>query len=287
MTHTLNAAALDARRFTAAQCEALFQAVLVDDVVDAHTALPERITLDHDQALLIDCYRLDRQWWKEGVDRRALIALVDKLRGDRDLPADDRLAFKYARARFKHLRFACALFRDTHKYPVLFDGLTIALGHLQDGFKNGLRGKVYRDSVLCRLFLTRGVYALLAREIDHLSPSTPSGFRSYTAQQVAALEAVLSRGDVTGAQFHATRKIVSRQSAFYATVLTITGGDEAYKMSRSIAAINGLMGSMHDVLVEQRVAGTHDYHRTPFVLPEEIRERLGALVARYRQSGLR
>ena len=52
-------------------------------------------------------------------------------------------------------------------------------------------------------------------------------------------------------------------------------------MSRSLAAINGLMGTMHDALIEQRIAGTRDYHREPFALPDEIRRRLTMLAERY------
>ncbi|WP_442679182.1 hypothetical protein ACSBM8_17045 [Sphingomonas sp. ASY06-1R] len=272
------------RRFTAAQCEALFEAVLIDDVVDAHTELPERITLDFDASLLADGYYLCRQWWKEGVRRAGLVTLIDTLQRDRDLSAADRLTFKYARAKFKHLRFACALFRDDHRYPRVLDWLTVALGHLQDGFKNGQRGKVWRDALLCRLLLSGPVYRIIEREVDQWTPATTGQFRSYILAQIDQLRGVLARETVTGAQFHATRKIISRQSAFYVTILTITGGDEAYKMSRALAAINGLMGSLHDLLVEQRVAGTFDYHRAPMALPDEIRRRLADLVARYDAS---
>jgi hypothetical protein len=275
---------LDARRFTAAQCEALFEAVLIDDVVDAHTELPDRITLDYDRGLLVDCYRLCRQWWTDGVHRDGMVALIDTLRRDRDLPDQDRLAFKYARAKFKHLRFACALFRDDHRYPRVLDWLTVALGHLQDGFKNGQRGKVYRDALLCRLLLSDSVYRIIRREVDRWVPATTSEFRTYVLAQIEQLRTVLARDTVTGAQFHATRKIISRQSAFYVTVLTLTDSDEAHKMSRALAAINGLMGSMHDLLIEQRVAGTFDYHRAPMRLPDEIRGRLTDLVARYDAS---
>ncbi|WP_420138671.1 hypothetical protein [Sphingomonas sp.] len=278
--------ALDEPRFTAAQCDALFEAVLIDDIVDVHTELPDRITLDFDQALLVDCYRLCRQWWKDGVHRGAMVALIDTLKRDRDLPEAERLGFKYARAKFKHLRFACALFRDDHRYPRVLDWLTVALGHLQDGFKNKQRGKVYRDALLCRLLLSDPVYGVIQREVDGFTPATPNQFRAYVRAQVEQLRSVLARNTITGAQFHATRKIISRQSAFYVTVLTITDGEEAYKMSRALAAINGLMGSLHDVLIEQRVAGTFDYHRAPMALPDDIRSRLAELVDRYDISAL-
>jgi len=281
-----DAEALDARRFSDAQCAALFEAVLIDDEVDAHTELPDRITLDHNPAQLLDCYRICRQLWRTGVDRDAMIACNALLLRDRDLGPEDRLRFKYARARFKHLRFAHALYGERHTYPILFDWMTVLLGHLQDAFKTGLAGRVYSESLLCRLFLARGPWRLLEREVDRLTPTTSAGFRDYVAREIATLETMLSRELLTGAQFHATRKIASRLVSFYDTWRTIAPSDEAFKMSRALAAINGLMGAMHDILIERRVAGTQDYHRDPFALPAEIRERIVALVARYRASGL-
>ena len=281
-----DAKALDARRFTDAQCAALFEAVLVDDEVDAHTELPDRITLDHSPADLLDCYRICRQLWRTGIDRGTMIACNALLLRDRDLGPEDRLRFKYARARFKHLRFACALYSERHTYPILLDWMTTLLGHLQDAFKTGLAGRVRREAILCRLFLARGPWRLLCREVDRLIPTTSAGFRDYVAREIATLEGILSHARLTGAQFHATRKVAGRLVSFYDTLRTIAPSDEAFRMSRALAAINGLMGAMHDGLIERRVAGTQDYHRDPFALPDEIRDRIAALVARYRASGL-
>lgn len=281
-----DAKALDARRFSDAQCAALFEAVLIDDEVDAHTELPERITLDHNPAELLDCYRICRQLWRTGVDRDAMIACNATLMREGDLGSEDRLRFKYARAKFKHLRFAHALYGERHTYPILFDWMTVLLGHLQDAFKNGRTDTARREALLCRLFLARGPWRLLEREVDHLTPTTSAGFRVYITHEIASLEGILSHELLTGAQFHATRKIASRLVSFYDTLRTIAPSDEAFKMSRALAAINGLMGAMHDLLIERRVAGTQDYHRDPFALPAEIRDRIAALVARYRASGL-
>ena len=274
------------RRFSQAQCAALFEAVLIDDDVDAHTELPERITLDFDQALLLDCYGLCRQLWLSGVERGDLIRLNVVLLRDRDLDPFDRLQFKHVRAKFKHLRFAHALYGKGHDYPMLLDWLTTLLGQLQDAFKTKQAGTVWRRAMLCRLFLARGSWRLLRNELDRLQPTTSAGFREYMARQVTTLEGVLAQDLLTGAQFHATRKIASRLVSFYDTLRTISPSEQAYKMSRYLAAINGLMGTMHDDLVERRIAGLQDYHSHPFALPHEIRERLTKLVARFRIAGL-
>lgn len=275
---------VEERGFTDEQCDALFAAVLVDDVVDAHTELPDVIDLDFSERQLSDCFVLCRQLWKRGVQRDALLALAVKLWRDRDLCPEDRLAFKYARAKFKHLRFAFALYDARHRYPRMLDWMTTAMGHLQDAFKNQRRAAVAREAALSRLFLAAGPQRLLANEIDRFTPSTTTEFRSYILKQVVRLRGMLSEDAVTGAQFHATRKIISRQVSFYDSLRTIEPSRQAFLMSRSLAAINGLMGEMHDELVEQRIAGTRDYHREPFPLPDEIRLRLANLVSRYPQQ---
>ena len=287
MTAPLKRRDLDAHRFPAAQCEALFQAVLIDDEVDAETPLPDHVTLDHGQPLLIDGFRLCRQLWIEGVERAELLQLLNRLARERDLGPADRLRFKYARAKLKHLRFACALYRADHRYPPVMNAMTTAFGHLQDAFKNGQRGRVMREAWLCRAFLAAPVQAVLRREHDRLLPTGTAGFRRYLAQEVGGLEAALAHPTVTGVQFHATRKIASRLVSFYDTMRTLRPAEEEFhRMSRAVAAVNGLMGSMHDVLVERRVAGVQDYHHEAFPLPEDIRARIGALAVRYRASGL-
>jgi hypothetical protein len=280
----LDAARLDAKRFSDAQCEALFAAVLVNDVVDPVTDLPETITLDHDPDHLLDCFRICRQLWKTGVDRDELRALTRRIGRDHDLDEAERLRFKYVRARFKHLRFAFALYGAKHRYPTILDWMTTAMGHLQDAFKNGHVGAIGREVLIARAFLSAPAQALLRREVDHFRPGGSRSFRAYVARQVAILHSVLARDRMTGHEFHETRKIISRQVSFYDSLRTIAPSEEAYRMSRALAAINGLMGAMHDELIQRRIAGTLDYHKQNFPLPAEIRDRLTALAACYARS---
>lgn len=276
----------DRRRFPPEQIEALFQAVLIDDDVDAITELPDRITFDHDAAVLADGFDICRQLWLDGVDRRELLALIDILARDRDLDADNRRRFKHMRAKLKHFRFACALYGERHRYPVLTDWLTTALGHLQDAFKTGQDGRVLEKVLVTRVLLSPLAWTLMRREQDRLVLTGAAGLRAYVARDMARLAEVVAHPTLTGAQFHAARKVASRQVSFYDTMRTVRPSDDAYRMSRTLAAINGLMGDLHDRLVERRVAGVQDYHREHFALPPEIHGRIAALVDRYRASGL-
>jgi hypothetical protein len=279
----LDAPALDRLRFSEAQCDALFAAILIDDQVDPHTELPDTIPLDYDESRLLDCFALSRQLWKVGVDRGELIEIVKTLKRDGNLGPEDRLRFKHIRAKFKHLRFAYALYDTHHRYPVMLNWITTAMGHLQDAMKNGRPGVVAREAALSRFFLMSASQYFLTRDVDHFSPSSSNGFRHYVEAQVATLRNVLDKPAVTGREFHETRKIVSRQASFYNSLLALEPSRESFIISRAMSAINGLMGRMHDELVERRIAGTQDYHRESFSLPDEIRQRLVVLVARYPQ----
>ena len=271
-------------RFPDERLEALFAAILIDDVVDAQTELSGRITLDHPGTLLARCFALDRQLWLEQVSHAELRELLQRLSRDRDLSVDDRLRFKHARAKLKHYRFACALYSQAHRYPRVIDWFTTALGHLQDAFKLGQRARVGREAQIARAFLLPGVWTLLRHRSGTLSDGP--GFRAYLTRQLGELAHIVAHPTVTGHGFHTARKIVSRQGAFYNTLLTLEPSDDSYRMSRALAAINGLMGAMHDRLVEEREAGTRDYHREGFALPPEIAGRIAELLARYRASGL-
>jgi hypothetical protein len=277
----LTAQALDARRFDHARLDELFDLILIDDDVDPETPLPAQVPLDWDQEALVDGYRLSRQLWIEGTDHGKLIELVRKLRRDRDLNDEDRLAYKYARAMYKHVRFAHALADARHRYPIILNWTTVALGHLQDAFKNKHRASVWRQAQLNLFLLSGGPQDLVHNEIDRLRADTPAGFRTYTLRQMDGLRAALARDTMTGKVFHHTRKIASRQVAFLNNMLALRHDEDLYRTARCWAAINGLMGSMHDVLIERRVAGTQDYHREQFALPDDIAGRLRAILALY------
>jgi hypothetical protein len=70
------------------------------------------------------------------------------------------------------------------------------------------------------------------------------------------------------------------QVSFYDTLRTLGPNEHAFKMSRFLAAINGLMGSRHDEMVAEALSGRRNYE-TPAPLANEIRSRIETLIARY------
>src|SRR6201999_29856 len=101
------------------------------------------------------CYALCLQFWQDGVHRKELLQLVDKLLRNEGLSADDRMLYKYIRARYKHLRFARRLYGKRHRSGLVFDITTRVMGHLQDAFRSGRRTGVLRHGRRLKLLLSR------------------------------------------------------------------------------------------------------------------------------------
>lgn len=276
-------AGLDEPRFPSEQCDALFAAVLAHDDIDLNATLPDAIHLDYTPEQLTQCYRICRQIWKDGVDRKALVGIVEKIYRQRSLSAEDQLLFKHVRAKFKHLRFAYVACDERHHYPRVFHWLTAAMGYLQDAFKNEQSATMGRMAIRTRLFLTYFVYSLITREIDQFRPSTTAAFQTYVHQQIGFLQLQLAKEKVTSKDFHEMRKVISRQVALYDNLKILYPSPYHHELSRSLCTINGLMGVMHDELIVKKFEKKQDYYANAFEIPEEIKRRLITLAARYPQ----
>lgn len=259
---------------------AFFDAVEINDVVDADVHLPDPIVLDCTDAQIRQCFALCLQFWEDGVHRSDLLALVGALLRDATLPPADIVRYKHIRARYKQLRFALVLYGRRHRVPPLFNATVVVMGQLQDSFRNGQRRAVRGYALVLRALLSRPLWALVRRGVERTRLDTADGFLAYRKGEIRRLEKALAQDMLTGPQFHTLRRIVSRQVSFYDSQRTVRHDDHHYRMSRFLSAINGLMGSRHDEMVEQAMAGTRDY-RTPAPLDDDLRQRLELLVARY------
>ncbi|MEE4452812.1 hypothetical protein [Novosphingobium resinovorum] len=261
--------------------DALFDAVETDDVVDPVVSLPRPIPVACEAGMMRRCLDLCVQFWREGAIRSDLRALTATLLLAGDLPQDARRRYKLIRARYKHLRFALVLYGSHHRVPPLFGATVAVMGHLQDAFRNRRRAAVLGYALLLRLLVAWPVWLAVRREVDGVRLDDAPGFLRYRAAEMGRLGQWLAQAPPTAHRFHAMRKIVSRQVAFYDTMRTLEPDERILRMSRFLAAINGLMGSLHDDLVEGAVAGRRDYHRDPVPLPDDIRTRLHALAEAY------
>lgn len=260
---------------------ALFDAVEMDDVVDPVVSLPETIPIACDQEEMRRCLALCIQFWREGAIRPDLKTLANTLLWTGDLPPEDRRRYKLIRARYKHLRFALVLYGAQHRAPPLFRATVVVMGHLQDAYRNNRRSVVLAYALALRVLMTRAIWWAVHREVAQVRIDDAAGFRDYRRREISRLDQWLADPSLTAHRFHAMRKIVSRLVSFYDTRRCIEPDDRALRMSRYLSAINGLMGEMHDDLVERAMAGQQDYHHDALVLPPDIDQRLRALTQAY------
>ncbi len=260
---------------------ALFDAVELNDVVDPVVRLPQPLPLACDAAQIQRCLALCLQFWEEGADREQLLALTATLLRTGDLSADARRRYKLIRARYKQLRFALVLYGAQHRVPPLLRATVVALGRLQDAFKLGRRRAVTRYALVLRMLLSRPVWFAVRREIAAVKIDDAEGFLRFRKSEIGCLRRWLAEPRLTAHGFHAMRKIISRQVSFYDTLRSLEPDDGYLGMSRYLSAINGLMGSHHDDLVDETFSGRRDYHRDAVTLSGDVRARLQALVAAY------
>lgn len=266
--------------FPAETLRRLFDAVDVDDIVDAHVALPDPIVLGCPDESIRQSYALCLQFWEDGFTREDALRLVEKLLRNEGLSADERLEFKHIRARYKHLRFAQRLYSKDHRSDYLFDLTTRVLGKLQDAFRSGRRSGIVRSGFNLRVLLSKPVWSMVRRSMENTRLDNEAGLIAFQKAEMRDLKEAMARTHFAGHQFHAVRKIVSMQVSFYDTLRTLGPNDHAYRMSRFLAAINGLMGSRHDEMVAEALSGRRQYD-TPAPLANEIRARLETLIAHY------
>ena len=267
-------------KFSTETQQRLFDAIDVDDIVDAHVALPDAITLACPNETARLCYALSLQLWQEGFTRDDLLSLVEKLLGKVWLSAEERLQYKHIRARYKHLRFAQRLYGKRHRSSFLFDLTTKVLGELQDAFRSGRRDGIVSRGLLLRLLLSKPVWSRVRRAMEQTPLDSEPGLIAYQKAEMLRLKDALARETFAGHQFHKLRKIISMQVSYYDTLRSIEPDDHAYRMSRFLAAINGRMGARHDERVAEAMSGRRHY-RDAMPLTKEISALLEKLVARY------
>jgi hypothetical protein len=268
------------QRFPKETLRRLFDAVDTDDVVDAHTALPDPIVLACPQEWIERCYALCLQFWEDGFTRTELLQLVEKLLRNEGLSADERLQYKHIRARYKHLRFAQRLYGRHHRSGFVFDLTTRVMGHLQDAFRGGNRGGVVRQGLKLKLLLSRPVWRMVRRGLINTVLDDEAGFVAFQQAEMRRLRKAMVRTSFAGDQFHTVRKIVSMQVSYYDTLRSFGPNEHAFRMSRFLAAINGLMGYRHDEMVADDMSGRRNYN-TARPLATQTRTRIETLIAHY------
>lgn len=268
-------------KFSPATVQLLFTAVDEDDMVNEHANLPPAIQLQCTQENIRNNYSLCLQFWEEGFTRLELLGLVQKLLKGGELSDAERKQYKYIRARYKHLRFAQRLYSKNHKSDFWFCQATVVLGHFQDAFRNRSKSNIAIFGNILRIYLSVPGWRWVQYFLRHPRLENKNEFIAYRQEQMRKLRVIIAKPQLTGKEFHDVRKIISQEVSYYDTLRSIDpSNQEAYKISRFLSNINGLMGDRHDVMVADKLAGRKSYNE-PAMLDTNIRQPLELLLTRY------
>ena len=269
--------------FPADQCDALFAALLVDDLINLDVELPNPIHLDYTQEQLTQCYQISHQLWQEGVSRTELCQMIEKIYQQGSLNEDDQFSYYCMRAKIKHLRFAYVTYDERHRYPRLFQLMTGIMGNLQDAIKNGQRFSITCSAIIARLFLTKLCYSMVNKEMNQFQSSSTKSFRHFIENDINFIRLHLAKNEITSKEFHDMRKVISRQVAFYDCIEILYPSDYHHSVLLYLSTINGLMGSEHDGLIKAKFNKSQDYYKDTFAVPEEIKRRLMAFISLHKK----
>lgn len=259
-------------------CDRLYAAILVHDNIYPRAKLPEKITLNYKKAELDEFYQLSLKLWEDGFSRKELQETIEKLASGKELSAAEQESYKAVRAKFKQLRFAFAAFDENHEYPELFDQITATMGHFQDALTNEQWDLVGENKKKLLALLRKENVADIEKELAAFRPSGRSSFANYIVEEVHELKELLAKPTVTPKEFHEMRKVISRQVAIFDTLQALAPSSYHQQVVEYLSTLNGKMGKMHDVLIQQSFSGELDYRKGAITVPPDIRDSLSKLV---------
>lgn len=268
-------------KFSPETIERLFTAVEEDDKHGESVSLPTFIELQCSTDDIRHCYALCLQFWEDGFRREDLLKLINHVLQGNILTEEERLQYKYIRARYKHLRFAQRLYSKKHESNFIFRQTTVFLGHFQDAFRNHNEKNIRVYGRLLNVILSAPVWSTVRYCLRHTVLDDDMGFIHYRQQQIRKLQEAIANPELTGAEFHGIRKIVSQQVSYYDTMRSLDPDDvNARQLSGFLSNINGLMGERHDEMVADKLSGKKSYSGSS-QMANNIRQPIEMFVARY------
>ena len=270
--------------FSAAQCEALFKALLLHDEINLEVSLPKPRPESYTQVQLNEYFQLSHQLWRDGLSRLLLLEMIEKIYHQGKLDADDKHQFYCMRAKIKHLRYAFLMFDRNHRFPMMFHWMAAVMGYMQDLLKSSQHSSVKRVALLVKLFLTKPIYALVIKKFDKFIPSSSENFHQYLDNSIDFINSKLIKDRLTSHEFHEVRRVISRIVTFYNCIYILYPDNYQYVVLLYLRTINGLMGSVHDDLIVASFNKTQNYHKDTFEMPTVIKQRLMAYVEFYKNQ---
>jgi hypothetical protein len=270
--------------FSAAQCEALFKALLLHDEINLEVSLPKPRPESYTQVQLNEYFQLSHQLWRDGLSRLMLLEMIEKIYHQGKLDADDKHKYYCMRAKIKHLRYAFLMFDRNHRFPMIFHWMAAVMGYMQDLLKSSQHSSVKRVALLVKLFLTKPIYALVIKKFDKFIPSSSENFHQYLDNSIDFINSKLIKDRLTSHEFHEVRRVISRIVTFYNCIYILYPDNYQYVVLLYLRTINGLMGSVHDDLIVASFNKTQNYHKDTFEMPTVIKQRLMAYVEFYKNQ---
>ena len=256
-------------RFPQQTLDLLFDAILIDDVIDQHIELPAYLPTKFSFEQLDKCLSLCQQLWLDGVANTELRCLIKKIVVNKNLNSEERLLYKYIRAKYKHMGFAFILYTDSHKRPFLFEATSTLMGEAQDAFRNQVKDKIIYNGILLST-ITAWPFSHFTQKYVQDAHLDAQSFIRHFRKDGKRIPEFLALNSVTSSQFHGLRKMISRHVSFFDTLRTLYPDEIYYKMSRFLSAINGLMGNLHDDFVQKSLLKQLDYHQDKIEIPQNI-----------------
>lgn len=270
---------LNEERFSNKKIENLFHNIMIDDEIDLNSKCPKDIIPMCSQKELVKCYIITWQMLVDSIDFKDFRNILSNIIIKSSASSEERISYKQTRAKFKHMRFGCSNFDKRHVYPKSLHLITSLMGFLQDAFKNNQRFKTRWMATLLWIMLHPLIFKFILKRLRNFQPDTPENLNRFQLQKMKDLaQIVITRRSVTGQKFHSLRKIISRQTAYVDTLRVIRPDEDLNKLSIYLATINGLMGDMHDNLLEKHIKHEQNYYNDNFYLPDSINLRLENIV---------
>ncbi|KXV23741.1 hypothetical protein AD936_21545 [Gluconobacter japonicus] len=262
---------LEKPRYDHVFLDQLFQNILEDDISSPGARYPGGNYFQYPEDLSVSGYRICWQLLNDGVNIKNFRFLVLNilLKGGTE-SVKQRQNFKYVRARFKHLRFACANFDRRHRYPWSLNLVTSLMGHMQDAFKNRQIARTRIFGTILFLTILPAFYALVRFQMRSFLPDSNKNMIAYHQRENAKIDSIVRKEKITAQDFHDLRKIISRRVAFNDTFRVLHSSHYLDKISLYLADINGEMGDYHDRLVEKNISTPGSYKENIFILEKKL-----------------
>lgn len=258
-----------------------FQRLLdTDDKIRPEARLPSRVRLYVSQDEAERGFRLTEALWRSGFERKEFRDFVARIADGHVPNADEAEKFRHVRAHIKQLRVAFSAFDARHEYPEQIDRLAAAMGHVQDALKNGAGKKARREALRLLGLLDKKSLARVEKEVRDFRPSTDLATQQWFRKELDELAGLSLRKELTPKQYHDMRKVVSRIVSVFDVQLAFRPDPEAQQVLEYLGSLNGEMGSRHDEIISDTLAGGLDYREGSVEVPRAIRRRLQRFIER-------